>query len=97
MKSQVQNDAELGREQSATKQSSSLNSNVPAWRAEGSGKLKLKDSPGIGYPTLGRPWALGPVRAGRWVGTFGFLLGRQGSQGKAALELEWKFRARLQG
>lgn len=32
-------------------------------RKEGLEKLKLKDSPGVGYPTLGRPWAL----VGTWV------------------------------
>lgn len=60
--SKVQNDAEFSCEQSATADLSSLNSNLQKHaQQKDSGELKLKDSPGVGYPTLGRPWvAQGP-------------------------------------
>lgn len=60
---------------------SSLNSDLQKHAQKDSGELKLKDSPGVGYPTLGRPWvAQGPGAFCWWGAVLTF--GRQGSQGK---------------
>lgn len=93
--SKVQNDAEISCEQSATADLSSLNSDLQKHaQQKDSGELKLKDSPGVGYPTLGRPWVAQGPGAFLLVGSC-VDVRQAGVPRQAALNVEWKFRARL--
>jgi hypothetical protein len=77
IKSRVQYDAEIALRTICDGRSCYLNSDLQKDAHTQQRLGELKDSPGVGYPTLGRPWvAQGP----RLLPVCMF--GRQGSQGK---------------